>query len=175
MKIGIISDTHDHIENLKPAIARLQAEGIKKIYHCGDWVAPFTFKYLFEQCDLKVPVLGVLGNNDGDHFSIASMIHSKKWELTIDPDIIEDEVDGVSVVVYHGTDENITDSLINCKKYELVMTGHTHEALVKREEGLTHINPGTASNALSGPRLGKPTVAVYDSSDKSSEIINFMD
>ncbi len=41
MKIGIISDTHDRIDNLHKAITLLQVRGVQILIHCGDLCAPF--------------------------------------------------------------------------------------------------------------------------------------
>jgi predicted phosphodiesterase len=38
MKIGIISDTHDDIENVQKAIEIFNAEGVNYAIHAGDYV-----------------------------------------------------------------------------------------------------------------------------------------
>jgi hypothetical protein len=40
MRIGIISDTHDDIENVQRAIDLFGREGVKLIIHAGDFVFP---------------------------------------------------------------------------------------------------------------------------------------
>jgi uncharacterized protein len=65
MKVGVISDTHDQIENILKAVELLNQEKVELVVHCGDWVAPFTLKFYHA---LKCPIKGIFGNNDGDKF-----------------------------------------------------------------------------------------------------------
>ncbi len=39
MKVAIISDTHDHIENTEKAIKIFKQEKISSIIHCGNFCA----------------------------------------------------------------------------------------------------------------------------------------
>ena len=40
MKIGILSDTHDDIDNVKEAIHRFREQDVELIIHTGDFVFP---------------------------------------------------------------------------------------------------------------------------------------
>ena len=40
MKIGILSDTHDDIDNVKEAIYRFKEQKVELIIHAGDFVFP---------------------------------------------------------------------------------------------------------------------------------------
>jgi tetratricopeptide (TPR) repeat protein len=59
MRIGILSDTHDHIENTRQALEILRREGVERLFHCGDVTSPEVVA-LFEGWD----VLFVRGNMD---------------------------------------------------------------------------------------------------------------
>src|SRR5689334_23920762 len=63
MNVGIISDTHDDIENVQRAIEIFNAEGVEYVIHAGDYVFPGIIKE-FEKLNAKL--IGVLGNNDGE-------------------------------------------------------------------------------------------------------------
>jgi uncharacterized protein len=65
MRIGLISDTHDHIPHTQVAMAIFRGLGVEVVLHAGDHCAPFMVPLLsgFE-------VHGIFGNNDGDHFRI---------------------------------------------------------------------------------------------------------
>ena len=65
MKIGIISDSHDHIENIKRGIQILRKDEVELIIHLGDYVNPNSVR-AFEGTGLTV----IFGNNDGDKFRI---------------------------------------------------------------------------------------------------------
>lgn len=79
MKIGIISDTHDDIDNVQNAIKIFMEEKVDCIIHGGDFIFPGVideFKKLKDELPLS-RMIGVLGNNDGEKF----MLSKKFMEL----------------------------------------------------------------------------------------------
>jgi len=46
MKIGIISDSHDHWENIKKAVKIFQDRKTDLVIHLGDYVNPVSVKFL---------------------------------------------------------------------------------------------------------------------------------
>jgi len=67
MKLAVISDTHDHLENTVQAIERINEQGAEKLIHCGDLCSPFVIDRLSK---FNGEVHVVFGNNDGDRFTI---------------------------------------------------------------------------------------------------------
>ena len=65
MKIGIISDTHDDVENVQKAIEMFNVERVQYVIHAGDYIFPGIVKE-FEKLNSKL--IGVLGNNDGEKY-----------------------------------------------------------------------------------------------------------
>ena len=63
MKIGVLTDTHDNLEAINRAAKLFAALEVDRIFHLGDFVAPFT---AFPLLEAKIPLEGVFGNNDGD-------------------------------------------------------------------------------------------------------------
>ncbi|MGB8087587.1 MAG: YfcE family phosphodiesterase, partial [Nitrososphaeraceae archaeon] len=63
MKIGIISDTHDDIENVRKAIEIFNKKDVQYVIHAGDYVFPGI---VLEFKRLNAKLIGVLGNNDGE-------------------------------------------------------------------------------------------------------------
>ena len=63
MKIGIISDTNDDIENVRKAIAIFNDEHVQYVIHAGDYVYPGI---VFEFKKMNAKLVGVLGNKDVD-------------------------------------------------------------------------------------------------------------
>ncbi len=78
MKIGVIADIHDNIDNLQKAFSVLKREKVAKVLFAGDLSAPFTVSY-FKQ--LAVPVLAVFGNNEGDRLGIIRIITNLKLDF----------------------------------------------------------------------------------------------
>ncbi|PKL61851.1 MAG: metallophosphoesterase, partial [Methanomicrobiales archaeon HGW-Methanomicrobiales-2] len=64
MRIGILSDTHDNLQMVDAAVRQLNREQVDLTLHAGDYVSPFVIPRL---ANLQSPMIGVLGNNDGDH------------------------------------------------------------------------------------------------------------
>src|SRR5919198_2014609 len=121
MKIGIISDTHDDIENVQKAIEIFNAEKVDYVIHAGDYIFPgivMAFK------ELNAKLLGVLGNNDGERIHLLKNFLDIGGELK--GEIGEIELDGLSFGIYHGTDEEVKERLVNSRKYDIIISGHTH-------------------------------------------------
>jgi hypothetical protein len=119
MKIGIISDSHDHWDNIKKAIKVFQDQKTDFVIHLGDYVSGQTIK-MFN----GIKMIGLFGNNDGDRFRIIKF--SNEMDVEIKGDFYEFEQDGLKFAAYHGTESGITEALIQCGKYDIVLSGHTH-------------------------------------------------
>jgi len=121
LKIGIISDTHDDIENVKRAIELLNTERVEYVIHAGDYIFPGI---VIEFKKLNAKLIGVLGNNDGEKVHLLKNFLNIGGELK--GEIGEIELDGLIFGIYHGTDEDVKEKLINSRKYDIIISGHTH-------------------------------------------------
>jgi hypothetical protein len=65
MKVGVISDSHDNLPNLRYALRALVEQGVGVLFHCGDLISPFVTR---ELGSFPGAVHVVFGNNDGDRF-----------------------------------------------------------------------------------------------------------
>lgn len=63
MDIGIISDTHDDVSNLKIALSVFNERKVRYVIHAGDYVFP---DMVTEFKNFNGKLIGVLGNNDGE-------------------------------------------------------------------------------------------------------------
>ncbi len=159
MKIGIISDTHDHIPNLKKALDLFRLQGVRTILHAGDLCSPFMVPP-FEGFGLHA----VFGNNDGDHYRILQKMDDV--DGTHHGEFCSLVIDGRRIAMYHGTQPEITDALVKCGTYDLVISGHTHEAVTRKEAETQFVNPGSAHGFD-----GKATVALFDTQTQKIEIM----
>jgi putative phosphoesterase len=157
MLIGIISDTHDHVQHIKKAVKIFKEREVKLVLHAGDYCSPFTIPE-FKGLNLK----GIFGNNDGDKYLLMSKFDEIGAELA--GDFLKLEVDGLSIALYHGTYQDITSSLIESGRYDVVITGHTHEMVHKQFRDTIAINPGTANGFD-----GKASIAFLDTETKEVE------
>lgn len=62
--------------------------------------------------------------------------------------------------MYHGTQPDITEALVHCKLYDVVISGHTHTAFSSREQNTLWVNPGSAHGFDDAP-----TAAIYDTNE----------
>lgn len=154
MLIGLISDTHDHVDHIKKAVSVFKERKVDLVLHAGDYCSPFTIP-LFEGLNLK----GIFGNNDGDKFLLISKFQSIGAEIA--GDFLALEADGLKIALYHGTYPDITASLCESARYDVVISGHTHEMVEQRVGNTLWINPGSANGFE-----GKATIAFLDTSTR---------
>ncbi len=141
MKIGIIADTHDNIDNLKAALTTLQAEGVTTILHCGDVCGPHMIRAL-----VGFDVWIVQGNMDGDsRLTVAVEATLGQGRLAW---LQQLALDGTSVAMLHGDNAEALQNLIASGEYAYVIHGHTHKRRDQTVGRTRVINPG----ALGGRR-----------------------
>lgn len=154
MRIAILSDIHDHIDNLREALERASEEGAEALLFCGDLCSPFMVD---ELSAFGGPVHAVFGNNDGDGFRIsrAADAHDgfRLWGEYAEPD--PSELGGVRAAVHHFPE--VAKGVAEGGRYDLVCCGHTHEYREARYGGTLLVNPGEVMG-----RFGEVTLAVYD-------------
>ena len=160
MILGLISDSHDHIENLDKAAQIFLQRGVDRVIHAGDFVSPPALR-----CLQALPVYAVHGNNDGEQAGLRNI--AGKMGATLEEEVLEMEIPGGRLCAYHGTVPAILTALIRSQEYTVVVTGHNHK-VVDRMEGKTRVlNPGTAHG------FGKEaTIMVYDSVTGTVEILS---
>lgn len=159
MLIGLISDTHDHVPHIQKAAQIFQEQQVDVILHAGDYCSPFTIPH-FKGLKLK----GIFGNNDGDRYLLMKKFDEIGAELL--GDFASLQLDGLKLALYHGTYAEITDALIMCGVYDVVISGHTHVKVNKTTKNTVHVNPGTAHGFD-----GEATVAILDTETQKTEFI----
>jgi len=173
MKIGVIADTHDRLEEVAKAIKIFQKVQVDLIIHCGDWVSPFVPQFIYTlRPRLIIPIKSVFGNNEGDHFRFFERKKKENWNIEFYKEVFEIEIDGKKIIVYHGSSKPITRSLIKSGLYDAVFTGHTHKLANETINGILHLNPGSPAGYCEGKITELKTVAIYNSQTNSAQIIN---
>lgn len=198
MKLGLITDIHEHVDHLQTALSRFQVEGVDQVIVIGDIFE--TGKRMDETCRLlqEANVIGVWGNHDfglcvnptaamrsrySDHV-IAFMTslcpslvmddcyfsHVEPW---LDPEVLLD------LWYFEGPPdkpENL-DRIFNAVPHRLMFAGHYHQWLLATPG---EIQPWTGDSPinLSGERsfivigaISEGRFALFDT--KSSELIPF--
>ncbi|MFW5904868.1 MAG: metallophosphoesterase [bacterium] len=137
MKIAVISDSHDHLENLRRVLARVRREGAEAVIHCGDYCAPFV---LHELETLAVPVHGVFGNVDGDRHLMTRIALTELEHVELHGEMAELELGGWRIGANHYP--QLAEGLAASGRFDLVAYGHTHEADKRKVGECWLLNPG---------------------------------
>ncbi|MHA2391408.1 MAG: metallophosphoesterase [Promethearchaeota archaeon] len=136
MLIGLLSDTHDNIPNIKQAIKRFKEEQVKLVLHAGDYVSIFTS---YPYAELDVPLIGVFGNNCAMTEGLKDAY--RKVGGDIRGYFTEVEADGLRIALLHGHRKQDIDRA-NSGEYDVIVQGHSHESSISEEKGILVVNPG---------------------------------
>jgi putative phosphoesterase len=144
-KIGIISDTHDNQIAILNALKVFKEQKVNIIFHCGDFIAPFSVKKLFE-----LPLRMVFGNNDGEKRIIRQLVEKEK-DCVLEDILIIEELEGRKIAMTHGHHKHVLETVLNSGSYDIVISGHNHEKMSKiYQNGTLHINPGEGGGWVKG-------------------------
>lgn len=163
MLIGLIADTHDNLPMVDRAVRRLNEENVGLVLHAGDYVAGFVIPRFKE---LKAKLIGVFGNNDGDHELLMKRFSENK-RLELRGNFAEVTADGLKIALLHGGDVELLEALINQESFDVVVHGHTHMHEIRRKGKTLVVNPGEVCGYLSG----KSTLALLDTVKREARII----
>lgn len=156
MKIGILSDIHDNVWNLRMALTALQE--VDALICCGDLYSPFVIGLLANGFAAR-PIHIVFGNNDGDLFKIAQL--AAKWpQVQLHGELFVGEIDGKRFAVNHYPSIATT---IDRSAFDLICYGHDHRFKVMRGGDTLIVNPGTIMGYDPGAQHDVPaTCVIYD-------------
>jgi uncharacterized protein len=132
MRIGILSDSHDHVWNLRATLAR-EAD---VLLHCGDLCAPFVVPLLAE---FPGPVHAVFGNNDADRYRL-QLQAAKSGNVILHGESFFAELGGKRFAMHHFDD--VGRRLAAAGEFDVVCFGHNHRFEIGRVGDCRLINPG---------------------------------
>ena len=160
MKIGILADIHDNVDNLRHAIGLFNALECKAVLLAGDFVSPLVVPSMRK---LTCQVIACYGDNDGNQTGIAGGMKIV-GTLGYAP-LCWKSRDGVRFLMAHQLDE-VRDCIDGA---DVVIFGHTHRpSIAKDRHGRWFINPGE----VGGWMFRKPTVAMFDTETREGEIMD---
>jgi putative phosphoesterase len=162
MLIGVLSDIHDNLDNLRKALAIFKERGVQALIFCGDFCSPIPSRVMAGE--FQGDVHCVFGNGDGDRFAMLNAANTRYPNLKLHGEYAELEFEGVKVAVTHYP--FYARALARTGDYQAVFSGHTHEAHEERIVGCLWVNPGD----ILGWK-GQPSCAVYDTATNSVEMV----
>ena len=71
MLIGVFSDVHDNLANLRRALEVFKERGAAALIFCGDFCSPIPSRVM--GAEFKGDIHIVFGNGDGDRFAISNV------------------------------------------------------------------------------------------------------
>ncbi|MEX0896100.1 MAG: metallophosphoesterase [Patescibacteria group bacterium] len=162
MKLALVSDSHDHWENLKKAVHLANEADCEVLLHAGDLIAPPGIEMLKP---FQGEVYFVWGNNEGEKVGITRQMDAAE-SLTLAGDVLDMEIGGLSVFMNHYP--TIAQLAFQAGSYDLVVYGHDHAYHVEEADAQFLINPGE----ICGYRTGVASFVIFDTKARTAERIS---
>ncbi len=166
MLIAVLSDIHDHLPNLRTALARIatrtdqSGRPVAALLCCGDLNSPFVVGEL--ATGFSGPITIVFGNNDGDRFRITANAAAMP-NVTIAGETAILDLERRRVFMHHFDD--VGAIVAGAGQHDLVCYGHNHEYLLRRgADSTVELNPGAIMGWRPGHGEVPPSFALYDTS-----------
>lgn len=162
MKIGVVSDTHNNLKNVRRIVELFNDAGVERVIHTGDITQPKTIEVFAE---LSASLYGVFGNNDqGEIPILAPMVQDLGFHFVQPPLALEWA--GRRIVVVH---DPLELAMVKEHEYDLILHGHTHRQTIDYVADRLTFNPGECAGMMAGANA----IGVIDLLSLTPEIINF--
>ena len=142
MRIGVVSDTHNQLRNVRRIVELFNAARVDRVVHTGDITEARTLEVL---AGLEAKLVGVFGNNDVERAGLLAAARAGGIQLEEPP--LSIQWHGKRLLIVHDpyflTDEQLTS-------HDVVLHGHTHRAVHDRRGGTLVFNPGECAGMLAG-------------------------
>lgn len=171
MLIGVISDTHDRLDSIERALAFFAQQSVELVIHCGDWKVVPSMQYFAEKAAAyRLPVRGVLGNNDHDTEAFIRLAKIAPGDFLLEEGVFELTLDDTSVAIYHGHHAPTLRKVLENPDYDFVFVGHTHKPRIDTLDHRLIINPGSTAFAIPRSKTWQPSVAIADTKSRTAEV-----
>ncbi len=152
MKIGILSDTHNNLANLRSALALFQKEGIDTLIHCGD----LTDGEIARAME-GFRVICVLGNGDVASGEIRAVLLAQNPQNYVGL-VYTGRIGETRIAATHGHLPGEVETLVHSGEHDYVFKGHSHRHKDEQVGFTRLINPG----ALGGLHPEDRQVCILD-------------
>ena len=159
MRIGVVSDTHNNLRNVRRIVELFNASGVEHVVHTGDITQPKTLEVF---AGLDMPLTGVFGNND----EIPALIPvAERLGMTfVEPPLHLVWADRNILVVHDPLQlEGVQDAA------DVTLYGHIHRQIIERGPRSLTFNPGECAGMMAGHNA----IGVVDLQDLTPTIVNF--
>lgn len=158
MRLGVVSDTHGHVDHARQAVRMLESLGVERVLHCGDvgsqevveLFAPWQTDFVVGNCDHHPERLAEIIAEAGQ------TCHGRFGEL---------HLEGKRIGLLHADDVAKFREVTESNEWDLVCYGHTHVAAIDRRGRTLIVNPGALY------RANPHSLAIVDLSELEASII----
>ena len=142
MRIGVVSDTHNNLNNVTRIVELFNAAGVERVIHTGDITQAKTIDVF---AHLTAPMYGVYGNNDQERDALEAAVDRHGFEFH-DPPFTACWADRKLIVVHDPVEFG------GClhRSHHLALHGHTHLHREERINGTLIFNPGECAGMMTG-------------------------
>ena len=145
MKIGIVSDTHDRLENVETVVSIFKKAGVGAVFHCGDVCSPFVAR---KMAALEgTPFYAVRGNNDGD-ITFLNATFARLGQIKEPYQVIDLEGRKILLIHGHAVPEDCITDIARGGRYDIIVYGHYHHVRNEVVGKTLVLNPGEACGYL---------------------------
>ena len=163
MILGVVSDTHNHIANVKKIVTIFNSRKVDLVIHTGDISQPKTLERFSRlNCDLY----GVYGNNDLEEKGLQETAKANGFKFQLPP--LYFEYGGRNIAVMHDP-LNLEEIIERYKTLDLIIHGHTHRYRYEIIGGVVVFNPGECAGIMKG----KNAIGIVNLKELSFERIFF--
>ena len=160
MRIGVVSDTHNNLKNVRRIVELFNAASVDRVIHTGDITQAKTIE-VFAQLD--APMSGVFGNNDQERPSLEAAIERFGFDFYEPP--FQVNWGDREIIVVHDPLE--FDGHLDTQA--IALHGHTHRYRCDLSAEQLIFNPGECAGMMKGLNA----IGVLNTADLSTELIRF--
>lgn len=161
MRIGVVSDTHNHLGNVRRIVELFNAARVDRVVHTGDITQAKTLELL---SGLHAPLVGVYGNNDQEREALS--VSAARFGFSLAEPPLELHWAERRILVVHDP-RDLAGALRD--DHDVALHGHNHECVVERRGRCLVFNPGECAGHLPGHNR----VGLLDLVGLSTELLRF--
>ena len=144
MLVGVVSDTHNNIKNIKKIINLFNEAQVELVIHTGDISKAETLKIF---STLNCPLKGVFGNNDRIEEGLKEVCKENNFLFQEPP--LSLTLKNKKIAIFHEPDL-IGDYIKEHQDIDLILHGHTHRYKEEKIDKTVYFNPGESAGSIVG-------------------------
>lgn len=148
MRIGVVSDTHNHLPNVSRIVELFNTAGVERVIHTGDITQAKT---LAAFAALDASLCGVYGNNDVEREALDAA--AERFGIALHEPLLELAWADREIWVVHDPrdlEAALPEARRSGRAPALALHGHDHRFRLETRDGVVLFNPGECAGHLPG-------------------------